>query len=67
MKYLEYLIWILGILAGLIILLGALDFLFEVELLGVNHVVNYFHVANSLLLVCICSTLYLIWNHKKQG
>lgn len=67
MKYLEYLIWVFGILAGLIMLLGVIDLLFEAELFRIVHVVNYFHVANSFLLVCICSTLYLIWNHKKEG
>ena len=64
MKYLEYLIWVFGILAGLTMLLGVLDFLFDAQMVRVNHVVNYFHVANSFLLVVICSTLYLIW--KKQ-
>ncbi len=67
MKYLEYLIWIFGILAGLLILLGSIDFLFGANLIPVNHVVNYFHVANSFLLVCIFSTLYLIWKNKKEG
>ncbi len=66
MKYLEYLTWIFGILAGLIMLLGLIDLVFEAELIRVNHVVNYFHVATSLLLASICCTLYLIWMKKKQ-
>ena len=65
MKYLENLILVSGILAGLILLLGAIDFFFEVNLIPVVHVVNYFHVANSFLLVSIGCTLYLILKHKK--
>ena len=65
MKYLEYLIWVFGILAGLVLLLAAIDFVFKVDVIPVNHVVNYFHVANTCLLICLCSTLYLIWNQKK--
>lgn len=67
MKYLKYLIWFFGVLAGLIILMGVIDLFFEVELVRVNHVINYFHVANSFLLVCIGCTLYLIWNKKNQA
>ena len=67
MKYLDYLIWVFGILAGLLLLLGVLDFLFEVDVFGVVHVINYFHVANSFLLVCVCCTLYLMWNKKKEA
>ena len=65
MKYLEYLIWISGILAGIIILLGALDFVFDVELFKVNHDINYFHAASSFLLVSISCILYLILKQKK--
>ena len=65
MKYLENLIWVSGSLAGLIMLLGAIDLIFEVDLIPVNHVINYFHVANSFLLVSICCALYLILKHKK--
>lgn len=65
MKYLENLIWVSGILAGLIMLLGAIDFIFKVDIIPVVHVANYFHVANSFLLVSICCILYLILKHKK--
>ncbi len=67
MKYLENLVWICGVIAGLLMLLGAIDLIFEVDLVPVNHVVNYFHVANSFLLVSICCTLYLILKQKKEG
>ena len=65
MKYLEYLIWIFGFLAGIILILGAIDLVFDAELFQVNHDVNYFHVANSCLLVTICCILYLILKQKK--
>ena len=65
MKYIENLIWVSGILAGLIMLMGAIDFIFKVDLVPVTHVVNYFHMANSFLLVSICCTLYLILKRKK--
>ena len=66
MKYLEYLIYIFGILAGLAILLGAFDFVFDIELFKVNHDINYFHAASSFLLVSISCILYLILKHKKS-
>jgi len=66
MKYLEYLVWILGILAGVIILLGVIAFVFHVQFFGVNHVVNMFHVANSFLLMCIGISILLIWKKKNN-
>ncbi len=66
MKYLEYLTWILGTLAGLIILLGTIAFVFDIHFFGVNHVVNFFHVANSFLLMCICISVFLIWKGTKD-
>ena len=66
MKYLEYLIWIFSFLAGIILLLGAVDLVFDAELFQVNHDVNYFHVANSALLAAIFCTLYLILKQKKK-
>lgn len=67
MKYLEVLSWIFGILAGIVILLGAIDFFFEAELVPVNHVINYFHVATTLLLAAVCCTAYLILNRSRQS
>jgi hypothetical protein len=67
MKYLEYLIWISGIIAGVVLLLGAIALIFVVKPFGVVHVVNFFHVANSFLLVSICSTLYLLLKQKREG
>jgi len=66
MKYLEYLIWIAGILAGLLMILGIISFIFSVRFFGINHVVNYYHVANSFLLVVVCSILYMKLKGEKD-
>ena len=63
MKFLEYLVWGAGILAGSLIILGVVAFIFDIRPFGVNHVVNFFHVANSFLLMAICLTLIL----KRKG
>jgi len=66
MKYLEYLVWIAGILAGALMIIGIIAFLFDVRPLRVNHVVNFFHVANSFLLMAICVTVFLKWKGEKD-
>ena len=66
MKYLEYLIWIAGILAGLLMILGIISFIFSVRFFGINHVVNYYHVANSFLLAAIGLILFLKWKGEKD-
>jgi len=58
MKALHYLAWVSGIVAGIIILLGFIALIFKTSFFGMNHVVNYFHVASSLLLLSICCLLY---------
>lgn len=46
-------------LIALILMLAALiDLIFSPKFLFVNHVVNYFHVANSFLLLAIFTALY---------
>ena len=67
LKALEYFSWIFGLLAGLAMLLGALDFFFEAELFQVNHVINYFHVATTFLLASVCCTVYLLWSSRKNS
>lgn len=64
MKYLEYLIWIAGIVAGLLMIFGIIAYFFGIGILGVNHVVNYFHAANSFLLMAICLTLFMRCKEK---
>ena len=58
MKSLKLIAWISGAIAGIIMLLGVIDFLFHWELIKVVKAVNYFHTANSFLLLSICCTLY---------
>jgi hypothetical protein len=64
MKYLEYLLWITGILTAIILLCAIVAFFTRFDVLGVVHVVNYFHVANTMLLICITCLLGLIWKKK---
>jgi hypothetical protein len=56
MKVFQIAAWVSGILAFLIILTAALS-LFVGTLFGIRHVVNYFHAANSLLLLAILCVL----------
>ena len=58
MKALKTIAWISGIIAGILMLLGVLFFIFKFRIFGINQVVNMFHVANSFLLVSICCLLY---------
>ena len=66
MKIFEFFIWIFGILAGVIIVLAAIAFIFGTKIFGVVHVVNMFHVANTCLLVAIGSILFLQYWDKKS-
>jgi len=66
MKIFEFFIWIFGVLAGSIILLAAIAFIFDASIFGVVHVVNFFHVAITCLLVAICCTLFLQYQEKKS-
>ena len=49
--------WIAGIVAGLLMLGGLIDFFVKGAFLGVNHAINYFHVANSFWLFTIACLL----------
>ncbi|MBN2212830.1 MAG: hypothetical protein JW723_01185 [Bacteroidales bacterium] len=53
MKLMNWIAWISGVAAGIIVLQAFIDLLFKVNLFGVRNVYNYFHVANSLLLIAI--------------
>jgi len=53
MKTIQLIAWILASIAGIIMALGVISILFSKGLFGFNHAVNYFHVANSLLLGAI--------------
>lgn len=51
-------IWISGIVAVVVMILGLLSLLLKTAILGVNHGVNFFHMANSFLLLAICALIY---------
>jgi len=54
----RFLAWLLVIIAVILMILGLIAFLIQQALLGVNHAINYFNVASSLLLLAIfCSLL----------
>lgn len=58
MKNKKLLLRIFSLIAIFLILVALIDLIFEPKFLFVNHVVNYFHVANSFLLLAILSALY---------
>ena len=66
MKFLNVIAWITGLAAGILVLLAFIALLLNVNLFGVRHEVNYFHAANTLLLIAICSTLYRLTEGKKK-
>ena len=58
MKKKKLLLRFFSLVALLLILVGSVDLIFEPKFLFVNHVVNYFHVANTFLLLAIFTALY---------
>jgi len=58
MKTLKIIAWVAGAIAAIIMLLGVVALIFKLQFLGIVHVVNMFHVANSFLLLAICCLLY---------
>jgi hypothetical protein len=56
-KLLPVVSWISGSIAALFILMGFIAFLFKISLFGVDHAINYIHVANSFFLLSICSLI----------
>jgi len=61
----KILAWITGIIAGILMLFGLIDFLTKSAFLGVNHAVNYFFVANSFWLFTIACLL--LYSKKKES
>jgi len=57
MKFFTVVAWICGITAALIVLTGAISLLSGKTFFGLRHAVNYFHVANSMLLLAILCLL----------
>jgi hypothetical protein len=57
MKLFTVVAWISGILAALLMILGAISLILGNNLFGVRHEANYYIVANSLLLMAILCVL----------
>ncbi len=53
MKVLNWIAWISAAVAAIIILLACISLLIGKGILGFNHAVNFFHAANSFLLLSI--------------
>jgi hypothetical protein len=57
MKLFKVVAWACGILAAIIIIVGSICLLSGKPFFGIRHMVNSFHVANSLLLMAILCVL----------
>ena len=57
MKFFVTVAWSCGILAALVIILGTISLISGHTFFGLRHVVNYYHFANSILLMGILSVL----------
>lgn len=57
MKALKGIAWVSGIVAGIIIIVAVIALIFKASFFGFVHIVNYFHTANTFLLLAICCTL----------
>jgi hypothetical protein len=57
MKLFTVVAWISGILAALLMILGAISLVLGNNLFGVRHEANYYIVASSLLLMAILCVL----------
>lgn len=60
MKTLNWIGWISGGTGALLILLGVISGIIGKSILPIQHVVNYFHMANSFFLVTIA--LFIVVN-----
>jgi hypothetical protein len=53
MKLPRLIAWISLSIAGILVIMGAISMLLCKNLFGITHVINYFHVANSFILIAI--------------
>jgi hypothetical protein len=70
MKFFILVAWICGIAAALIVLTGAISLVSGRIFFGLRHAVNYFHVANSTLLLailCLLANQVCLQNRKSAG
>ncbi|MBA7536675.1 hypothetical protein ES705_28939 [subsurface metagenome] len=58
MKVLNYLSWAAAVIAAALIVLGTIAYISGFHAFGVVKAINFFHTANSFLLVVICCMLY---------
>ena len=58
MKVINYLAWVASVIAGALMTIGTIAYIFPVRPFGAERVVNYFNVANTFLLVVICCLIY---------
>jgi nitrate reductase gamma subunit len=58
MKALHIIVWVSGVIAGILMLLGLIALVFNKPFFPTVNIVKYFHVANSFLLLSICCLLY---------
>ena len=69
MKILSIGTWVCGIGGALIIITGLVSLVSQQTFFGLRHAVNYFHVANSVLLLgilCLLARQACIMNHPKK-
>jgi hypothetical protein len=66
MKLIQILVWVFGLLAGVILILAVISFITGIKIFGVNHVINLFHVANTCILAAIGCILYLPYLEAKS-
>lgn len=59
MKALNWIAWISGCVGVLIMLLGVISGLIGRSILPIQHVANYFHIANSFFLITIALFVFL--------
>jgi hypothetical protein len=70
MKILTIATWICGIGGALIIITGLTSLLCQQTFFGLRHAVNYFHVANSVLLLgilCLQAKKACLQNRNKES
>jgi hypothetical protein len=68
MKFFTIVTWICGIAAAMVVLTGSISLVSGKIFFGLRHAVNYFHVANSLLLLailCLLAKQACLQNKKK--
>ena len=69
MKLFTIVTWTCGIAAAIIILAGSISIVSGCIFFGLRHAVNYFHVANSMLLLsilCLLAKQACLQNKNKQ-